>query len=415
MVLRVMPEQVCGPLADLIVGRLPIWLEAQGYAASTRVQTLAVARGLSAWMLQEDVGLEDLRVVILDAFEDSYGCGVCGHVIVSQRMPAVRRFLMGQGLVADAVAPLKRRRPPDGAGVVESDPVVEAELDAWGSWQEQMRAITPACVRVRRAWVTPLLESLPIIGGRICWDACDVEVLNSFIVERSRGLSQASGTGIVDAIRSLMRWALATGRVDLDLRGGVLRHTATRATVPKALSLEEVEAILGACSLQTTVGMRDRAVITVLYRLGLRAGETARLSLDDIDWEAGRLQVVGKGRRLVLPVPIDVGTSVVDWLKVRPDSPGRTVFVRVRTPTGELSAAGISDIVKHRAQDAGLPPIRAHRLRHTAGTNVLRDGGTLLEAQELLGHQHSSSTRVYARTDLISLRALTVELGRLPG
>jgi site-specific recombinase XerC len=127
------------------------------------------------------------------------------------------------------------------------------------------------------------------------------------------------------------------------------------------------------------------------------------------------LTVVGKGqRRLTLPLPVDVGQALVAWLRVRPaDGADRALFVRLRPPIRALTSAGISDIVKHRAEAAGLGVMHAHRLRHTAAMNVIAAGGTLVEAQELLGHQSAASTRVYARTDLASLRTLTVPFGQV--
>jgi len=216
-------------------------------------------------------------------------------------------------------------------------------------------------------------------------------------------------------MRSLLRWALATGRVDRDLSRGILRPRATRATLPQGLTPGQVDALLAAASPATRVGVRDRAVVIALSRLGLRAGEAAGLTLDDIDWAAGRLTVIGKGqRRLTLPLPADVGQALVAWLRVRPeDAQDRAVFVRLRAPIRRLSSAGISDIIVHLAERAGLGVVRAHRLRHTAAMNVIAAGGTLTEARELLGHSRADSTRVYARTDLASLRALVVPFGRV--
>lgn len=189
-----------------------------------------------------------------------------------------------------------------------------------------------------------------------------------------------------------------------------------RVTLPRGLSVTQVEALLAACGARTVPAVRDRAVITVLWRLGLRAGETAGLLLDNVDWAAGRLSVVGKNqRRLTLPLPVDVGEALVAWLHVRPiDAMDRALFVRVRPPIRRLSSAGISDIVKHRAEAAGLGVVHAHRLRHSAAMNVIATGGSLIEAQELLGHRSVAVTRVYARTDLASLQTLTVEFGQVP-
>jgi site-specific recombinase XerD len=96
------------------------------------------------------------------------------------------------------------------------------------------------------------------------------------------------------------------------------------------------------------------------------------------------------------------------------DAEDRAVFVRLRAPIGALTSAGVSDIVAHAATRAGLEPMHAHRLRHTAAMNVIAAGGSLIEAQELLGHARADSTRIYARTDLASLRTLVMPFGKVP-
>jgi site-specific recombinase XerC len=416
VVMTVMPAAARGPLAGTVMERLSAWLAAERYASTMVPQVLGVTRGLSAWMDDHDVTLHALTLRVLDAFEAGYGPGVSGHVIVGMRMPALRRFLIEAGYLAGAALARKRVRRPVGKAAPLISEAASRELDEWARWQRDVGGISSGCIRHRRIWVAELVDSLPPAGDCIDWSGCDIATLNTFIAERSAGFSPASCTLIVDATRSLMRWALAAGRVGHDLTGGILRSRGTRATLPAGLSPAQVEALLAACSPATVVGVRDRAVITVLWRLGLRAAETASLGLDDVDWAAGRLTVVGKGqRRLTLPLPVDVGQALVAWLGARPtDGSDRALFVRVRPPIGGLTSSGISDIVKHRAEAAGLGVVHAHRLRHTAAMNVIAAGGTLVEAQELLGHHSVASTRVYARTDLASLRTLTVAFGRLP-
>jgi site-specific recombinase XerC len=396
--------------------RLSAWLAGERYAATTVPQVLGVARGLSAWMNDHEIALPSLTAVALDAFAAEYGPGVAGHALVGQRVSVVRRFLFESGYLADAVVARKRARRPAGQAAASLSEGARRELDAWARWQRDAGGIDPGTIRHRRSWVVGLVESLCPTGAVVDWSSCDVAVLNSYIVQRSAGYSPASRVLIVDATRSLMRWALATGRIGRDLTGGILRARGTRATLPRGLSPAQVESLLAACRPATISGLRDRAVITTLSRLGLRAGEAAGLRLDDIDWAAGRLTVVGKGRRrLTLPLPADVGEALVAWLAARPtDSTDRALFVRLRPPIRALTSGGISGIVKHRADDAGLGVVHAHRLRHTAAMHVIAAGGTLIEAQELLGHRNIASTRVYARTDLASLRALTVPFGRLP-
>lgn len=414
--MKTMPDVARGPLAESVLEQLSEWLATERYAATMVPQVLAVARGLSAWMEDHDTSLQAINVDVLKVFQASYGREVPGHAIVKQRVPVVRRFLAESGYLTDVGVGGKRVRGPSARPPHTISEAAEHELAQWAQWQLVVRGISEDCVRHRRTWVAPLVESLPLLGDGIDWNRCDVAVLNAFISKRSDGFSPASRTAVVDATRSLMRWAWASGRIPRDLTGGILRSRGTRASLPRGLSNDQVHALLAACAPDTTAGIRDNAVIILLWRLGLRAGETAGLDLDDVNWAIGRVSVIGKGqRRLTLPLPDDVGQALVAWLHRRPDAgPDRALFTRVRSPNRRLTSAGISDIVKHRAEAAGLGVVHAHRLRHTAAMNVIATGGTLIEARELLGHHSAASTGVYARTDLASLRTLAVPFGRVP-
>ena len=413
--MTVMPVAAYGPLAGGVMDRLAAWIAAEGYAQTMAPQILGVARGLSAWMDEHDVGLDALSVGVIGEFEAAYLPGAPGHQLVRMRVPALRRFL-DETAQLRGPGPIRKRVRRPGHGATRSvSAAAERELEEWARWQREVRGIGDGCIGHRCQWVGEFVDSLAG-NDAIDWSRCDVNALNGFVGQRSRGFSSASCTGIVDALRSLMRWALATGRVERDLTGGILRARASRVTLPRGLSAAQVEALLAACDAGTVSAIRDRAVITVLWRLGLRAGETASVLLDDVDWAAGRLRVVGKNeRRLTLPLPVDVGEALVAWLQVRPtEAVDRALFVRMRPPIRSLSSAGISDIVKHRAEAAGLGVVHAHRLRHSAAMNVIATGGSLVEAQELLGHRSVSSSRVYARADLASLQTLTVQFGQVP-
>ncbi len=392
-----------GPLAGAVVADLREWLTVQRYSPGTIPQVVSVALWLSAWMDDQGLGLEALDGGLLDQFAAGFVAGTPGRAMAMGRIPAVRRFLLdprGQS-----------RHAPD----PEATGPAGAELDAWGVWQREQAAISDRVRRNRRGWVSGFVAALAE-GDAVRWDGADVATVNAYIVERGKGYAPASCSLLVSAMRSLLRWALVTGRIDRDLSHGILRPRVTRATLPRGLTPDQVGALLAAADPATRVGLRDQAVVITLSRLGLRAGEAAGLALDDINWAAGRLTVIGKGqRRLTLPLPADVGQALVTWLRVRPaDAQDRAVFVRLRAPIRKLSSAGISDIVVHLADRAGLGVMHAHRLRHTAAMNVIAAGGTLVEAQELLGHSRADSTHVYARTDLASLRTLAVPFGQVP-
>jgi integrase/recombinase XerD len=143
--------------------------------------------------------------------------------------------------------------------------------------------------------------------------------------------------------------------------------------------------------------------------LGLRSGEVARLTLDDVDWRAGEIVVHGKGaRRDRLPLPDDVGRAVVAYLQCgRPaTAQGREVFVRMRAPHRRLSSSAVSHVVVAAGQRAGLERISAHRLRHTAASQLLAAGAPLTEIGQLLRHRKAATTAIYAKVDRDALRRL---------
>src|SRR5262249_14681452 len=162
----------------------------------------------------------------------------------------------------------------------------------------------------------------------------------------------------------------------------------------------------------TAVGRRDLAMLTLLARLGLRAGEVAGLSLDDISWRAGEISVRGKGSRGErLPLPVDVGEAIAAYLaggRPEPFEGARQVFLRARAPHRGLASAGVTAAVCHAGQRAGIGRVSAHRLRHSAATAMLRSGAPLTEIGQVLRHSQLRSTAIYAKADLQALWALAL-------
>ena len=166
---------------------------------------------------------------------------------------------------------------------------------------------------------------------------------------------------------------------------------------------------MASCDRGTGIGRRDFAILGLLGRLGLRCGEVAGLTLDDIDWRAGVILIYGKGRRDDrLPLPVDVGNALTGYLRRgRPASAvGRAVFVRALAPHRAMSSGAVSRVVAAAAERAGLGSVRAHRLRHTAATELLRGGASLADVGQVLRHRRLLSTAIYAKVDERSLRKL---------
>jgi integrase len=170
--------------------------------------------------------------------------------------------------------------------------------------------------------------------------------------------------------------------------------------------------VLGTCDTSRTEGRRNRAILLLLARLGLRAGEVAALDLDDIRWKSGEIVIRGKGDVLDrLPLLSDVGEALSTYLaNDRPARiPSRKVFFRLCAPVREIDGRGaIGSVVRKAIAKAGLrPQVRgAHLLRHTLATRMIRAGASITEIAEVMRHRSPRTTSIYAKVDFEALRAL---------
>lgn len=218
---------------------------------------------------------------------------------------------------------------------------------------------------------------------------------------------------LVQAIRSFLRYLHYKGLVDADLSLAVPKVARWRlSTLPKHLPAAQVGQVLRHCDRNTVLGRRDYAIMLLLARLGLRAGEVVKLRLEDIDWETTRITVCGKGRWAQLPLPADVAKAIASYLRhARPRCSSRRLFIRDYAPIEGFSRAGaIACIVKRALKRAGVASVRkgAHLLRHSLATDMLRKGASLDEIGEVLRHKSSDTTAIYAKVDINSLRALAL-------
>ena len=180
------------------------------------------------------------------------------------------------------------------------------------------------------------------------------------------------------------------------------------SALPQGISAGELDRLLAGCDRERAWGRRDYAVLIVLARLGLRAGEVAAMVLEDLDWRRGELIVHGKARRdEALPLPADVGEAIAGYLRSgRPEADSRSVFLRCRAPRRGLSSQGVTNIVYRACDRAGIARIGAHRLRHTAASQMLAAGASLGEVGEALRQRSAASTAIYAKVDRVRLAAL---------
>jgi len=233
--------------------------------------------------------------------------------------------------------------------------------------------------------------------------------VTDFVLAECAARKVGSAKYVVCGLRSLLRFLYVEGHTQSQLAAAVPKVAGWRlAGLPTAFGRQEVARLLASCDRRRTFGRRDFAGLGLLTRLGLRAGEVAALELPDIDWRRGEVVIRGKGRRQErLPLPVDVGEAIVGWLrKGRPHCECTKVFTRVRAPHRGLTSGGVSAIVRAACARAGLPEVNAHRLRHTAATEMLRAGAGLAEVGQVLRHASLLTTSIYAKVDRTALRSL---------
>ena len=233
--------------------------------------------------------------------------------------------------------------------------------------------------------------------------------MSVFLARECPKRSVSGARDLVCALRSLLRYLHLAGLIEAPLVWAVPSVADLRdRTLPRGLEPAAVRRLLASCDRRTLVGRRDYAILLLLLRLGLRAGEVAAIALDDIDWRAGELLVRnGKGRRAErLPLPADVGAAIVSYLRRRPRIEDRALFLRVVAPAGAIRGSAVSAIVRTACKRAGLPSVGSHALRHTAASEMLNAGATLQEIGEVLRHREQRTTARYAKVDRKTLGRL---------
>jgi integrase/recombinase XerD len=304
-------------------------------------------------------------------------------------------YLRGLG-----VAPLERPPVPV--------TVTEAVIARYSLYLRERRGVTPSTVRNYVGVACAFLSWREAAGG-LDLGRLDAAAVSAFVLVETQRSSVGSAKCLVTRLRAVLRFLHLEGEIPHDLTGAVPSVASWRlASLVKALDSRSLARLLRNCDRRTRVGRRDHAIITLLSRLGLRAGEVAALQLADIDWRSGELLVRGKGNRQErLPLPADVGEALAGWLaRGRPRCESVFVFTRVRAPLGGLSPGAVSQIVRRACQRAGLPVVGAHRLRHTAATEMLRAGGSLTEVGQVLRHRGRDVTSIYAKVDRLALTAV---------
>ena len=290
---------------------------------------------------------------------------------------------------------------------------VERCTEAYELYLREVRGLAKATIVNYVPFIRKFLKDRfgdgPLTLSQLC--ASDVA---RFVQRQASHLHRKRAKLLTTALRSFLRYARYLGKTKLDLAAAVPAVANwSMSSIPRAIAAEQVRQLLASIDRRTAMGRRDYAILLLLARLGLRSGEVASLELDDIDWNAGQLSVRGKsGQRSELPLPAEVGEAIAAYLRRgRPQSTSRRVFLRAKAPIrGFRGASGVGSIVRHRLQRAGIdaPTHGAHQFRHGLATEMLRQGASLDEIGEVLGHHNPQTTTIYTKVDLDALRTLAL-------
>ena len=369
------------------------WLLERGYTPGTVRGELKVVGRLGLWMAAEDVDVANLTSGVIEAFRAARRDAGYRRVPSGRSFRPLRAYLVSVGVLN-----VEEPTPPS---------PVEALVAEYRSWLMIERGLATATVlRYMNLASRFLGERAVAVGGRFVDELVGVDVI-AFLVRETARCSVGAAKGRVAELRALLKF--------LYLKGYTSRNLATAVpgvagwhdtTVPAGLAAADVERLLDRCDRDTSVGVRDFAILMLVARLGLRSIEVARLELGDIDWRAGEIVVRGKARRHDrLPLPRDVGDALATYLSdARPATTVRQVFMAVKAPRRSIRADLVSDVTRRACERAGLPRVGAHRLRHALATEMLRQGATLVEVSQVLRHRDLATTAIYAKVDFVTLR-----------
>jgi site-specific recombinase XerD len=381
-----------GPLAAFAPGFVAE-LVARGYRPRSVAAHVALMAQASRWLA--DAGLEagDLSEERVARLMAQRRASSSVRLFSPRATVPLLEYLRGVGVVPPAVSALPAT-------------VSEELVERYAAYLGDRRGLASSTVRNYVWSARVFLDWRETTAGALELERLDAAAVSEFVLAQAGRSCVGSAKCMVTRLRVLLRFLHLEGEIEHALADGVPSVASWRlAGLVKALDARSLRQLLAGCDRRTRVGRRDHAIIVLLSRLGLRAGEVAALRVADIDWRSGELLVRGKGyRQERLPLPADVGEVLAGWVEWgRPRRGSPFVFTRLRAPYVGLTSGAVSQLVRRVSVRAGLQPVGAHRLRHTAATEMLRAGGSLTEVGQVLRHRGRDVTSIYAKVDRLAL------------
>jgi site-specific recombinase XerD len=377
-----------GPLLDGFARSL----HEEGYSWWTGRTYLRAAHHLGYFLQSEDIALVGLEPATIGAFQLHLRHCRCPKPRGRKTEDTIRGakcFLRYLWTVGAIPRPVEEPWPP--------------LVQGFHQWLSHHRGASETTLSRYSAAAAELLSELR--GDPSQYEA---ERLRAFLLNRSRRRGVGGTRAILSAVRMFLRYLAAEGKCQPGLDAAIPAIAGWRlASLPRCLSVDEVEQLLSACDLTSAIGLRDHAVILLLARLGLRASDVAGLRFAHIDWNDGSILVKGKCRREArLPLAQEVGDGILAYLEHRPRVHDDHVFLRGIAPFRALPGSAVSQIVRRNMRRARLtaPAYGSHILRHSAATEMLRQGVSLSDIGSVLRHRSADMTAYYAKVDMKLLK-----------
>ena len=373
-------------------------LSNEGYAVWTIKYSMRLLADFTTWMQKQQVVITDLAEQPVNTFFKQRYQTLCPHRDDRAILVKLLTYLRMTGIIVEPIR-------------VVNNPAIDNMLQEFQQHLIEQRNLVPITIQTYLGTVEHFLIHC-YTAKPLKLDTLSVQEITDYMLQQARHYSAGQTQLIASGLRNFFRFLLQQGITNTNFAQCVLTPARRQlSTLPKFIKADDVELLLQSFNQETPAGRRNFAILQLLAQLGLRSGEVASLTLDDINWDEGIITVGGKGgHKDQLPLPQEVGQAIANYLcNGRPSCSTRHVFVRLRAPLrGFFNGAAVGTIVCRALNRAGLHPALkgAHLLRHSLATRLLREGASLTEIGELLRHRNLYTTQIYAKVDEIALRRL---------
>jgi len=386
------------PQVKTCISNFVLMLSSKGYIRYTVYKKIKVISRLGKWIKEKRLSIKDLNEENAERFIcylKKRNCLQLGNQATTKQLID---FLRKENIIATPAT-----KPADS----EIEIILKSFLKYLKFERGLSRSTMDKYLSAIRLFLIDRFGKKDIFLDKLC-----PKDISGFMLRHAHTLSISCAQSIVGALRIFFSLLYQRGQINIDLAAAVPSVSRWRpVSAPKFLKPEQVKCILDTCDQKTPMGQRNYAILLLLARLGLRAGEIANMELEDIFWESGEILIKGKSKRQQkLPLPDDVGKAIANYLRYgRPQCSSRKVFICMKAPIqGFTGSVNVCTIVRQSLKDAGIKKDfkGAHLFRYTLAANMLGGGADIKEIGQVLGHQSPSTTETYTKVDIGALRKI---------